>query len=89
MAVPIPSRIAHVAQDRKLAGQGCAGQRDGLEQHAAGDEGLAAEPVGQGTGDQLAQAPDGRIQRSQQADLADGRPPRTNSRGSSPRRGRR
>ena len=57
---------------QEAAGQGDAGQRDGLEQHAGGDEGLAAQPVRQGAGEELAEAPDGRIQRRQQADLGDG-----------------
>ena len=57
---------------QEAAGQGGAGQRDRLQQHPASDQGLAAEPIRQGTSDQLAEAPDGRIQRSQQADLGDG-----------------
>jgi hypothetical protein len=71
MAVPTPSRIALAAQGRKLPARAYPSHCGGPQQHAAGDQRPAAQPVRQGTGDELAQAPDGRIQRRQQADLAD------------------
>jgi len=46
------------------------GDADRLQQHAAGDQPLAAPPVGQGAGGQLADAPHRRIQRHQHADAA-------------------
>jgi hypothetical protein len=56
----------------EAAGQGGAGQREGLEQPPCGDEGLAAQPVRERAGGELAEAPHGRVQRGQEADLADG-----------------
>ena len=45
---------------------------DGLGEHAAGDEPLAADPVGQRAGDELAEAPHGGVERGEDADAADG-----------------
>ena len=48
--------------------------RDGLDEHPGGDEPFAADPVGQRAGDELPGAPDGGVQRGEDADLADGQP---------------
>ena len=66
-AGPRPS--AHSA---KLCGGGDQADGDGLEQHAAGDQRLAADPVGQRAGDELAEPPHGGVERGEHADLADG-----------------
>jgi DNA-binding transcriptional ArsR family regulator len=47
----------------------------GLGEHAAGDEGFAADAVGEAAGVELAEAPRGRIERSEDADSSDGDTP--------------
>ena len=46
-------------------------ERDGLQQHAGGDEGFAAAAVGQGAGDELPEAPHGGVERGEHADPGD------------------
>ena len=48
------------------------GERDGLGEHAAGDEGFAADPIGESTGVELAQSPSGGVERGEDPDPADG-----------------
>ena len=44
----------------------------GLDEHAAGDQRLAADPVRQCTGDELAESPHGGIDGGEHADAGDG-----------------
>ena len=51
--------------------RGDSGQGEALQQHSRDDESLAAPPVGQGAGRELAQAPDRGVERGEYADSRD------------------
>ena len=73
----VDHRGAGAEQDRGDCPDGeRVGERDqregeGLEPHARDDQPLPAPPVGQGAGEQLPDAPHGRVERGQDADPAD------------------
>jgi hypothetical protein len=48
------------------------GERGGLGEHAAGDEGFAADAVGEPAGVELAEAPGRRVERGEDPDASDG-----------------
>jgi hypothetical protein len=53
-------------------GGGDQGDGGGLGPHAGGDEPLAADAVGHGAGNELAEAPHRRVERGEDADAPDG-----------------
>ena len=58
----------------EAGGRGDPADRDGLGEHAADDEPLAADAVGECAGDELAEPPDRGVERGEDADAADGEP---------------
>ena len=57
-----------------MTGDGDPGQRDGLKAHPGDDERFATDAVRQWTGDELPEAPHGRVQRDEHRNAGDGEP---------------